>query len=77
MSKINRFEDLEVWRQSMDLAAEVYDALKSCRDFGLRDQMQRAAVSIPSNISACSRSNISDTCGFKPSLAGVPGEIIL
>jgi len=49
--KINRFEDLEVWKESMRLAVAVYEALKPCRDFGLKDQMQRAAVSIPSNIS--------------------------
>jgi four helix bundle protein len=44
------FESLEVWRRSKDLAVAVYKALASCRDFGLRDQMTRAAVSIPSNI---------------------------
>lgn len=35
----------------MRLAVNIYDSLKNCRDFGLRDQMQRSAVSIPSNIS--------------------------
>ncbi len=49
--KINRFEDLEVWKESMRLAVLVYEALKPCRDYGLKDQMQRAAVSVPSNIS--------------------------
>ncbi len=44
------FEDLEVWKKSCALAVRVYEELKACRDFGLRDQMQRAAVSIPSNI---------------------------
>ena len=48
--KICKFEDLEVWKESMRLAAEIYRALNACRDYGLRDQMQRAAVSIPSNI---------------------------
>jgi len=49
--KINRFEDLDVWKESMRLAVEVYEALRPCRDYGLKDQMQRAAVSMPSNIS--------------------------
>ena len=44
------FEDLEVWKEAMRLAERVYVELRHCRDFGLRDQMQRAAVSIPSNI---------------------------
>ena len=44
------FEDLHVWQRGKDLAIEVYRNLADCRDFGLRDQMQRAAVSIPSNI---------------------------
>jgi four helix bundle protein len=48
--KIQKFEDLVVWKNSMELAVEIYRLLKDCRDFGLRDQVQRAAVSIPSNI---------------------------
>lgn len=48
--KIRKFEDLEVWKESMRLAVKIYDCLKDCRDFGLRDQMQRCSVSIPSNI---------------------------
>jgi len=34
----------------MRLAVHLYDLLKDCRDFSLRDQIQRSAVSIPSNI---------------------------
>lgn len=48
--KIEKFEDLEVWQEGMQLALKIYDTLRDCRDYGLRDQMQRAAVSIPSNI---------------------------
>ena len=48
--KVGRIEDLEVWKEGMRLATEIYQALNTCRDYGLRDQMQRAAVSIPSNI---------------------------
>jgi len=48
--KISKFEDLEVWKEGMTLAAIIYRKLKDCRDYSLRDQMQRAAVSIPSNI---------------------------
>ena len=48
--KISKFEDLEVWKEGMNLSAGIYRELKDCRDYSLRDQMQRAAVSIPSNI---------------------------
>jgi four helix bundle protein len=44
------FESLNVWKRASRLAVSVYAALKSCRDYGLKDQMTRAAVSIPSNI---------------------------
>ena len=44
------FEKLEVWRRSKDLAVWICLALKGCRDYGLRDQIQRAAVSVPSTI---------------------------
>ena len=48
--KVQSFEDLEVWKESMRLSIEIYNLLKNCNDFGLRGQMQRASVSIPSNI---------------------------
>jgi len=44
------FESLDVWKRSSRLAVSVYRVLKNCRDYGLKDQMTRAAVSIPSNI---------------------------
>ena len=44
------FEDLEVWKRACRLAVKVYELLRECRDFGLKDQMTRAAVSIASNI---------------------------
>ncbi|MDQ5978124.1 MAG: hypothetical protein QG602_1097 [Verrucomicrobiota bacterium] len=47
---IKRFEDLEVWKEGMQLAVQVYQAMEQSRDHGLKDQMQRAAVSVPSNV---------------------------
>jgi four helix bundle protein len=44
------FEELEVWKRGCQLAVAVYEALRDTREFALRDQMQRAAVSVPSNI---------------------------
>ena len=51
--KKGSFEDLEVWQEGCDLAVEIYGIARKgalSRDYGLRDQMTRAAVSIPSNI---------------------------
>lgn len=50
MAKVNRFEDLEVWKESMQLTVSIYSEVKDLKDFSFRDQIQRAAVSIPSNI---------------------------
>lgn len=44
------FEDLEVWQKSCRLSVDIYQLLKNCRDYGFRDQMCRASVSIASNI---------------------------
>ena len=48
--KIEKFEDLKIWQASVELAVSLYRELANCKDYGLRDQMQRSAVSIPSNI---------------------------
>ncbi|HET7234731.1 MAG TPA: four helix bundle protein, partial [Longimicrobium sp.] len=50
---VRRFEDLEVWRVAKDLALAVYKATEHGRfgrDFGLRDQIRKAAVSVMSNV---------------------------
>ena len=44
------FEDLEVWKKACQLSVKVYQVLKGCKDYGLKDQMTRAGVSIASNI---------------------------
>ena len=49
-AKIEKFEDLEVWKLGMQLAEKTYRSLKGCNDYSLRDQMQRPALSVPSNI---------------------------
>ncbi len=49
-NRIEKFEDLTIWQEGVDLAVHVYRILKTCKDFGLRDQIQRSAVSISSNI---------------------------
>ncbi|KKQ52232.1 MAG: Ribosomal protein S23 [Parcubacteria group bacterium GW2011_GWD2_38_11] len=48
--KIDKFEDIIVWQESRILVCNIYDAFKLNRDFGFKDQIQRAAVSIMNNI---------------------------
>ena len=50
---MGKFKDLRVWKDGLDLAEEVYRITRRSpfnRDFGLANQIQRAAVSISSNI---------------------------
>lgn len=53
MAKIENFEDIEAWQKARELTKQIY-ALSNdgqfARDFGLRDQIRRASVSIMSNI---------------------------
>ena len=44
------FEDLEVWKRAVRLSADLYKGLRDLRDFGFKDQLTRAGLSIPSNI---------------------------
>ena len=44
------FEDLGIWKEGMRLSVSVYKLMKNCNDFGFKDQIQRASVSVPSNI---------------------------
>jgi four helix bundle protein len=44
------FEDLEVWQRGCRLAVEVFRAFAKCRNFTMQDQVQRATLSVPSNV---------------------------
>jgi four helix bundle protein len=51
--KTTTFEDLSIWQRSMNIATNIYDLSSESafsRDFALRDQIRRAAISISSNI---------------------------
>ncbi len=45
-----QFEDLNVWQRSADLACEVFIYFKTIKQFGLKDQITRSALSMSSNI---------------------------
>lgn len=50
MKEYTGFEDLEIWKEGMQLCIKVYQLMSECKDYGFKDQIQRASVSIPSNI---------------------------
>ena len=45
------FEDLDVWKKSARLSADLYREFSSLTDYGFKDQITRSGLSIPSNIS--------------------------
>jgi four helix bundle protein len=52
---MSNFENLKVWHRAVELAVSIYkltgENKSLVKDFGLKDQIQRSSVSIPSNIS--------------------------
>ena len=53
MASIEKFEDIEAWQKARELTREIYRVTNRgafAKDFGLRDQIRRAAVSVMSNI---------------------------
>jgi len=53
MARFERFEDIQAWQRARGLVKEIYSISNSglfAKDFGLRDQIRRAAVSIMLNI---------------------------
>ena len=44
------FEDLKVWQRGCRLSVGIFEAFEKCKRFTLRDQIERAGLSIPSNI---------------------------
>lgn len=76
---IRTFEDLIVWQKAMMLVKQIYliteeGGLK--RDFGLKDQLRRAAVSIPTNIAeGFDRSSRKEYLMFLNIAKGSAGEV--
>jgi four helix bundle protein len=53
MATLHRFEDIDAWRKARELTREIYACSGNgdfSKDFGLCDQIRRAAVSIMANI---------------------------
>lgn len=79
MATIKRFEELVAWQRARELAAKVYAFCRKgglSKDFGMRDQIQRAAVSVGSNIAeGFERSGNKELANFFWIAKGSAGEV--
>jgi four helix bundle protein len=77
--RIESFEDLIVWQRGIELVKQVYLVTSEGdlkKDFGLRDQLRRAAVSIPTNIAeGFERSSRKEYLLFLNIAKGSAGEV--
>ncbi len=70
------FEDLEVWKRAVELSTSIYTETRELNDFGFRDQIRRAGLSIPSNIAeGIERSTPGDQCKFLDYARASCGEV--
>jgi len=73
---VARFEDLDVWQKAVRLSGDLYKHFAELRDFGFRDQITRAGLSIPSNIAeAYERETAKESANFLNYAKGSAGEL--
>ena len=71
-----RFEELDVWKRSARLSANLYKSMADLKDFGFRDQITRAGLSIPSNIAeGHERNSDKELANFLNYAKGSAGEL--
>jgi len=79
MAKVERFEDLKVWKEAVEIAVDIYSVCKEGKlktDFGTKDQLQRAAMSISNNIAeGYEYDNTADFIRFLKYAKGSAGEL--
>ena len=70
------FEDLDVWKRSAGLSADIYSILNDLKDYGFKDQITRSGLSIPSNIAeGMERSSNKEKVQFLSYAKGSCGEL--
>jgi four helix bundle protein len=79
MATFKRFEDITAWQKSRELTNDIYSATSKgnfSKDFGLKDQIRRASVSIMSNIAeGFERSGTAEFAQFLATAKGSAGEV--
>ena len=70
------FEDLDVWKRAVELSVSIYRKSREIKDYGFRDQITRAGLSIPSNIAeGLERSTSPDQIKFLDYARASCGEV--
>jgi len=70
------YEDLDVWKKSVDLSVGIYKLMAGCKDYGFKDQICRASVSIPSNIAeGMERDSVKETIHYLHIAKGSCAEV--
>jgi len=71
-----RFEDLEVWKRSARLSANIYKQFKELKDYGFKDQITRSGLSVPSTIAeGFERESLKECLTFLSYAKGSCGEL--
>jgi len=77
--KIQKFEDLEIWKLSLKITKEIYDLTSKkefSKDFKLRDQIRGAIISVSSNIvEGFEKNNNNEFIRFLKMAKGSVGEV--
>jgi len=73
---MSRFEELDIWKRSARLSCDIYKQLATLKDFGFKDQITRAGLSVPSNIAeGCERESNKEVANFLNYAKGSLGEL--
>jgi len=79
LKKFDRFEEIDAWTKSRELCSDIYQLTKNNsfdHDEGLRDQLRRAVISIPSNIAeGFERDSRNEFLRFLKIAKGSAGEV--
>ena len=69
------FEDLRIWQDAQSVALQIYSLFKDNKDYGFRDQIQRAAISILNNITEGTEYNSDKIIHYLRIAKGSCGEV--
>ena len=71
-----KFENMEVWKRSVNLSTCVYKSVNSLKDYGFKDQISRSSLSVPSNIAeGLERTSVKESLNFLSYAKASCGEL--